>query len=213
MIIISHRGFWEKSEEKNTKIAFKKAFEMGFGVETDIRDYAGELVISHDIADKYSLRLEDFFELYNNYNDDLILALNIKADGLQDKLKYLLNHFAISSYFLFDMSMPDALVSKNTGLTIFTRQSEYETKPYLYDNANGIWLDEFQTHWIDKDVINSHIKNNKKICIVSPELHGRNYKKEWNDYKKVETNFNIDNMMICTDYPQDAKRFFNNEKN
>lgn len=45
---------------------------------------------------------------------------------------------------------------------------------------------------ITKEVIEKHIKNNKQICIVSPDLH----KREWQHYKI------IDNLMICTDYPE-----------
>lgn len=52
MIVLSHRGYWKNSLEKNKFVAFERSFSMGFGTETDIRDFNGELVISHDIADK-----------------------------------------------------------------------------------------------------------------------------------------------------------------
>ena len=71
-----------------------------------------------------------------------------------------------------------------------------------------MWLDEFQGHWINKEVIENHIKNNKQICIVSPDLHKREYKKEWQHYKEIEKELGIDNLMICTDYPEEAKEFF-----
>ena len=90
MIILSHRGYWKTAEEKNTLKAFERSFSMGFGTETDIRDYECELVISHDIADEKSIKLEDFFRIYDDFNKSLPLALNIKADGLQLKLKSLL---------------------------------------------------------------------------------------------------------------------------
>lgn len=41
MIILSHRGLWNKSSEQNTLEAFNLSFENGFGVETDLRDYGG----------------------------------------------------------------------------------------------------------------------------------------------------------------------------
>ena len=68
-----------------------------------------------------------------------------------------------------------------------------------------MWLDEFQGHWINKEVIENHIKNNKQICIVSPDLHKREYKKEWQHYKEIEKELGIDNLMICT---EEAKEFF-----
>ena len=64
MLIISHRGYWGQNVNKNTKDAFKRSFNLGFGTETDIRDHDGTLVISHDPADSDSLLANLFFEGY-----------------------------------------------------------------------------------------------------------------------------------------------------
>lgn len=210
MKIISHRGYWKDLEEKNQFIAFERSFKLGFGTETDIRDYQGELVISHDIADKSSLKLEILFELYHKINPTLPLALNVKADGLQCKLKELLNKYEINNYFLFDMSIPECLQYVRQGFNIYTRQSEYEINPSFFNEANGIWLDEFHGHWINKEII-QHYNISKKICIVSPDLHKRDYYETWNDYKLIEKELNTDKIAICTDYPEEAKIFFENK--
>ncbi|MEZ7820946.1 MAG: hypothetical protein QMB51_01415 [Patescibacteria group bacterium] len=208
MIILSHRGYWKETQEKNLPIAFERSFSLGFGTETDIRDYKGELVISHDIADENCISVKEMFEIYNKYDNTLPLALNIKADGLQLKLKKLLEEYKIENYFVFDMSIPDGLGYLKQNIKAFTRESEHEKIPSFYDEACGIWLDEFQEHWITKEVIEKHIKNNKKICIVSPDLHKREYKNEWQHYKEIEKELEIDNFMICTDYPEIAREFF-----
>lgn len=208
MIVISHRGYWKETHEKNLPISFERSFSLGFGTETDIRDYKGTLVISHDIADEKSISVKEMFEIYNKYDNTLPLALNIKADGLQVKLKELLEEYKMTNYFVFDMSVPDGLGYLKQNIKAFTRESEYEKLPSFYDEAYGIWLDEFQGHWITKEVIEKHIKNNKQICIVSPDLHKREYKKEWQHYKDIEKELSIDNLMICTDYPEIAKEFF-----
>lgn len=208
MTILSHRGYWKEISEKNQIIAFKRSFSLGFGTETDIRDYNGELVISHDIADENCISVKNLFEIYNKYDNTLPLALNIKADGLQVKLKELLNQYNITNYFVFDMSVPDGLGYLKENIKAFTRESEYEETPSFYNEACGIWLDEFQGHWIDKEVVSRNIKNNKQICIVSPDLHKREYKKEWQHYKTIEKELGINNLMICTDYPEIAKEFF-----
>ena len=208
MIILSHRGYWKSNEQKNTEIAFHESFSSGFGTETDFRDYKGQIVISHDIASEESMNAETFFEIYCSYNDMLPLALNIKADGLQIKLKKLLEKYQISNYFVFDMSVPDGLQYLKQNINSFTRQSEYEVEPSFYEDAQGIWLDEFNGHWINKDIIKKHINKNKQICIVSPDLHKRDYKKEWQHYKEIEKELNINNLMLCTDFPEEAKEFF-----
>jgi hypothetical protein len=181
---------------------------MGFGTETDIRDYKGKIVISHDIPDDDCISLDNFFQIYNSYNKDLPLALNIKADGLQLKLKELLDKHKIRNYFIFDMSVPDALIYIKEKFNIFTRQSEYEEQSPCYVSAAGIWLDEFYEHWVNEKILLAHIKNKKAICIVSPELHGRDYLNEWEDYRKIEKKLGYYEIMICTDYPEKAKEYF-----
>lgn len=207
-MIISHRGYWLNDQEKNTRKAFERSFSLGFGTETDIRDFNGNLVISHDIPRKEEISLEEFFQIFISYDITLPLALNIKSDGLQEPLMNLIKKYNIENYFVFDMSVPDALGYIKKEMNVYTRQSEYEQVPSFYSASKGIWLDEFLSNWITKDKIQNHIDNNKSICIVSPELHQRNYKDEWNTYKE---NFDIANstiVNICTDKPEEAKTFF-----
>ncbi len=208
MIILSHRGYWKKKNEKNSITAFERSFFRGFGTETDIRDFKGELVVSHDIANENCVSLRKFFEIYKNCNKNLPLALNIKADGLQSKLKELIKRYKIENYFVFDMSIPDKILYLKHDLVTFTRQSEYEIAPICYDKASGVWMDEFREHWIDKTALQRHLANGKKVCIVSPELHRREYKKEWQDYKQIEKEIKHNDIMICTDYPEEAREFF-----
>lgn len=210
MIILSHRGYWLTESEKNTVTAFKKSFELGFGTETDIRDLNGRLVISHDmpVENEANITVADFFELYKSYHSDLPIALNIKADGLQKELMNLLKQYNVFNYFVFDMSVPDGLLYLNQGFNAFTRQSEYETIPSFYPEATGIWLDEFKGHWIDENTIKHHTDNQKKICIVSPELHKRTHELEWANYKKIAQTLDSE-IMICSDVPEKARAYFN----
>lgn len=205
MDIIAHRGYWLFEKEKNTKIAFERAFDNDFGVETDLRDYCGELVISHNIPQGEEITVEEFFALYKEKNKQTCLALNIKADGLQEKLKFLLEKYSIKNYFLFDMSIPDTIGYINQKLNIFSRKSEYETELPFYEKSTGVWLDCFKSDWITNQEIASHLKACKNVCIVSSELHKREHKNAWQKYKPLNTK----NIMLCTDYPQEAKEFFN----
>lgn len=212
MIVLSHRGYWKSDEEKNTAVSFKRSFSYGYGTETDIRDFQGELVISHDIPENNCLSAREFFEIYCQFDMNLPLALNIKSDGLQIKLKKLLEEYQINNYFVFDMSIPDGLQYLKSYINVFTRQSEYEHIPSFYEAAQGVWLDEFQNHWISEDVIREHIQANKRVCIVSPDLHKRDYVKEWAEYKNIDKKlveeYGVD-LTICTDFPEEARGFFN----
>jgi len=207
MILLCHRGFWKESSEKNTDTAFCRSFKAGIGVETDIRDYNGRLVISHDIPSGNELSFEQFLKLFSEYDKSLPLALNIKSDGLQDSLKSLLDKYKIENYFVFDMSVPDGLQYIKRDFKVFTRQSEYEKIPSLYENAQGVWLDCFNEDWIDELTIKKYLSENKKVCIVSPELHNRDNLKVWEKYRNIPF-INNDNIMLCTDFVEKANDFF-----
>lgn len=198
-MLILHRA----NDPNSTNV--KECFTGTVGFEIDIRDSDGELVIAHDLIKKNSnhLKLQDFFEIYKKYKCNNIIALNIKACGLSKALKNLLIKFDVTNYFTFDMAVPDIIGYIQEDLNFFTRQSEYENNPSFYDQANGVWLDEFKGHWINEEIIMEHINNGKKVVIVSPELHGRKYLQEWQNYKQIIKNNNLDDndLMICTDYP------------
>ena len=206
MEIVSHRGYWKAAEEKNSEIAFERSFSLGYGTETDLRDYKEELVISHDIANEKNLTVDNFFKIYKKYLAGT-LALNIKADGLQLKLKKLLEEHSIENYFVFDMSIPDTLGYIKEGLAFFSRQSEYELMPAFYDECDGIWLDAFVDTWYDGEIICNHINNNKKVAIVSSELHKRNHVSLWQNLKKNKVHL-LDKAILCTDIPEEATKYF-----
>ena len=141
MILLSHRGLWLTKAEQNTLKALKNSFQKGFGCELDIRDHLGQLVISHDVSTEPSLLLEEVLQDYKKLNFDQPIAINIKADGLQSRLKELIDKYSISNYFVFDMSVADTLGYEQQQIRFFTRQSEYEPQPPLYEKAGGVWLD------------------------------------------------------------------------
>jgi hypothetical protein len=208
MIILSHRGYWKTPEEKNSISAFDRSFIHNFGTETDFRDMGGELVISHDPAQNSSMLADLFFSTYVKHRQTEPLALNIKADGLQKLLICALEKYEIKNYFVFDMSVPDMMGYINEGLNVFTRQSEIEVSPVLYEKSKGVWIDCFNSDWVDEKTIESHLANSKKICLVSPELHKRPYENEWRRFKKMSATVSS-NVMLCTDYPELARSYFN----
>ncbi|MDJ0557324.1 MAG: hypothetical protein QNJ68_23325 [Microcoleaceae cyanobacterium MO_207.B10] len=209
MKFLSHRGVWKTKSEQNTLAAFEKSFMGGFGCELDIRDHEGQLVISHDLTKAPYLLLETVFNCYQTVNCDLPIAINIKADGLQVLLKELIDKYSIRNYFAFDMSVPDTLGYEKNQLKFFTRHSEYEPYPALYEQAEGVWLDCFQSDWWNIKDVEKHLQQDKLIALVSPELHKREYQNVWEIWRKIELEFATDNLMLCTDFPAAAQEFFN----
>lgn len=209
MEVISHRGYWKSKNDKNSITAFRRSFELGFGTETDVRDYNGELVISHDVADSNSMNFDSFLELYIKYNKpSMTLALNIKADGLHNIIFKQLRAFEIENYFVFDMSIPDTIGYLKKGVPFFSRQSEYEKTPAFYDNCCGVWLDSFKGVWFNKELILAHLNNYKKVAIVSSELHKRSTEELWYFIKSNKLHVK-ESIILCTDVPEKARQYFN----
>lgn len=206
MKIISHRGLWKTTNEKNSVIAFKQSIDLNYGIETDIRDCNGKLVISHDIPNGGELLFETFVDLIRT---DIPIALNIKADGLAVYLKCIMEKNNLNNWFVFDMSVPDMLSYIKEDVPVFCRMSEIEKTPIFFDKISGIWLDSFYDIWFDSNLVENLLLK-KKVCIVSSELHGRNHENLWQILKKIKSN---DNLMLCTDYPELAHMYFNGNFN
>jgi len=206
--ILSHRGVWQNAGEKNTFNAIQLSCEMGYGVETDIRDANNDLIIAHDPFPKEILYLERILEMFRSKNYTFPLALNIKSDGLAERLQALLKTYEIENYFCFDMSVPEGLQYQRIGLKVYNRLSEYETQPFVYQDAKGVWLDEFHGEWFDKDTFKNFNDTSTQICVVSPELHGRDYKVRWERLKKLTEELPSYRWQLCTDFPDKAQEFF-----
>jgi hypothetical protein len=211
MEILSHRGMWNTPTEKNKISAFTRSFEHGFGCELDIRDHENKLAISHDIPQGNCLYLEEVLECYQKCNSQATIAINVKADGLQSHLKELLTKYYISNYFVFDMSIPDTLGYLGKDIKTFSRHSEYENNPAFYEKVDGIWLDCFNGEWWTKEELKQHFSQGKTVALVSPELHKRNYQETWDKWRSIFQEFpnNQNQLMLCTDLPQQAQEFFN----
>lgn len=207
MQILAHRGFWQIKEHQNSLRSFQLSFARGWGLETDIRDQHGQIVISHDLPSDTPPRLDELIEMYKLYPDCAALALNVKSDGLQQHVSKLVAHLDPLRYFVFDMSVPDMVVYQKYGVSFYTRQSELEKDPILYGDAVGVWMDMFYSDWIVQQDVERHLEQGKCVCLVSPELHKRDHKSFWNAMKGWS--FVHDRkLLICTDFPSEATEFF-----
>jgi hypothetical protein len=198
MDILSHRGYWRAPDEKNGAIAFARSFDLGFGTETDVRDHAGELVIAHDMPNGTELKLTQVLDLLGER--DLPLALNIKADGLGPLIVQAMAGRPQTRWFTFDMSGPELIRQQRLAMPVFTRRSEYEREAVLYDQVEGVWLDAFEGLWFTAKDIVAMLDNGKRVCVVSPELHGRDPQPLWSMLRRA--GLYDSGIMVCTDTPE-----------
>ncbi len=205
MIVISHRGYWKDPAEKNQPVAFHRSFDSGFGTETDVRDCAGTLVISHDMPKGCELTLDGMLDILGGRN--LPMAMNVKADGLATALQQQMNARGLTRWFTFDMSVPETVVQIRLGLPVYTRCSEYEPKPPLYEQSIGVWLDAFVSEWFTESDINAFLQDGKHVVIVSSDLHRRPHLPLWTMLHGSSVRHHP-NLTLCTDVPEEAVAFF-----
>lgn len=209
MIVLAHRGWWARPDERNTLGAFERALDAGFGLELDVRDLNGRLVVSHDPPVGEALPFAELLAAFDRFGRPGPLAINIKSDGLQSALAGMLEPFAPHDCFVFDMSVPDTLGYLRTGLPVYTRHSEYEPQPAFLDRAAGVWMDCFENDWIDAEAIRRHTDAGRAVALVSPELHRRPHLGAWASWRPAADRAGGPPVMLCTDFPSEARDFFN----
>lgn len=196
MKLFAHRGLWREFGQ-NSLAAFDAAIQRGFGIETDIRDFAGKLVISHDPSNATSIDLVELLKLPGV--TEIPLALNIKADGLASLLRTKLFEFGIHNYFVFDMSIPDMQTYLHLGMNVYTRKSDIETIPIQLEKCQGVWVDTFSESWYTSEGLEMLMQMHS-ICIVSEELHGRPHYPQWEILKQLRSS---EHLAVCTDFPDE----------
>lgn len=206
MRILGHRGYWKDPSEKNREIAFARAFDLGFGVETDVRDLAGTLVISHDPPYGAELTLDAFLEVLGPR--DVPLAINVKSDGLAGALRDIMRRHAVIDWFAFDMSVPDMRGQIAAGNPVFARVSELEPWQPWMASTRGVWLDAFDSEWYGTGTLAALLAEVGRVCIVSPELHGRPHRPLWDALRPLRGDPRI---LLCTDHPEQAADFLGND--
>lgn len=144
-----------------------------YGVEVDIRSYGDKLVIHHDPF----VEGESFDAWIAAYHQGTLI-LNIKEEGLEARLIESMKSQGISDYFFLDQSFPFLVKWSKLGeRRCAVRVSEFEsieTAMSLAGKLEWVWVDCF-THFPLSGVEARRLQNaGFKLCLVSPELQGRN---------------------------------------
>lgn len=203
--ILAHRGLWRDPQEQNTLESIELAFVEGFGVEIDVRDQLGQLIVSHDPPNNQVYpTLEDVSKLSvtTPTMGGPLLALNVKSDGIVKLLKSSPIDFSKLRHFWFDMSFPESYLMRKAGYEVAHRLSEFERfdQSYLSETmAEFVWLDSFQEEWWDVGIVASLSEMGVSTIIVSPELHGREPESTWEQFSDmVQAGLDV---YMCTDHP------------
>jgi hypothetical protein len=148
------------------------ATESKYGVEVDIRSEGDRLIIHHDpFAPGESL--DEWLDAYRHGT----LILNVKEEGLEARLIDLMNSKRITDYFFLDQSFPFLVKWSNAGVhRCAVRVSEFEsieTALTLAGKVDWVWVDCFTQFPLTEQDARRLKEAGFKLCLVSPELQGR----------------------------------------
>tara|TARA_B100000575_G_scaffold10020_1_gene7378 strand:- start:3357 stop:3947 length:591 start_codon:yes stop_codon:yes gene_type:complete len=191
MIKIAHRI---------NKISQIKKTPTEYGLEIDIRTYQNNLVLHHDPFKKGIS-----FKKWLNYYKHNFLILNVKEEGLEEKILKIINRKKIKNFFFLDQSIPFLIKTMKTGeRRCAIRLSEYESIYTVLNFKNKIkwiWVDCFTKLPLNFNEYKILKNCNFKLCLVSPELQGINDIKKINKFidkiKFSKMKFDA----VCTKYP------------
>lgn len=192
MKLIAHR--------RNT-LAELQATPTYYGVEVDIRSVGQQLVIHHDPF----LNGEDFVTWLDHYRHSTLI-LNVKEEGLEQRLMDLMAARGIEDFFFLDQSFPFLIKTARQGeRRCAVRVSEYEqldTALSLAGKIDWVWVDCFTRFPLSgSDAFKLH-EAGFKLCLVSPELQQRTDPGEIPALQQLLAERRITPEAVCTKWPE-----------
>lgn len=191
MKLISHR--------RNT-VSELLATDSKYGIEVDIRSKGDRLIIHHDPF----VAGESFDEWIDAYRHGTLI-LNVKEEGLEARLIALMQSKGIADYFFLDQSFPFLVKWSKAGEhRCAVRVSEFEsieTALTLAGKVDWVWVDCFTRFPLTEHDARSLKDAGFKLCLVSPELQGRDANVEIPHLVSLLKERNIAADAVCTKRP------------
>jgi hypothetical protein len=172
------------------------------GVEIDLRSWKQSIVVTHDVyTDAESL--DTWLKNYNHSK----LILNVKEEGIEEKILGLVRSANIDSYFFLDQSFPWLVKTIRSGeVRTAIRISDFEsplTALSVQPRPNWIWADSFSGDWGYLNEWAERLKERGfQICVASPELHGRQSQVEFNNLQSIVNHLGNNIDAVCTKVPE-----------
>lgn len=191
MQLIRHR--------RNT-IAELVATPRHLGVEVDIRSRGDRLIIHHDPFAEG----EDFDAWIAAYGHGTLI-LNVKEEGLEDRLLAVMARRSITDFFFLDQSFPFLVRTANRGeRRCAVRVSEFEsidTALALAGRIDWVWVDCFTRFPLSATDAQRLRSAGFRFCLVSPELQGRTDPAEVAAMRRLIESLGVAVEAVCTKTP------------
>jgi len=171
-----------------------------YGVEVDIRSRGEDLIIHHDPFIE-GVQLEAWLGEYRHGT----LILNVKEEGLEQRLTSVMAGAGIEQYFFLDQSFPFLLRTARGGeRRCAVRVSEYESVETALSVASlvdWVWVDLFTGALPSAGDLSRLKAAGLRLCLVSPELQGRDPAAEIPRLRVFLSDQGVELDAVCTKQP------------
>jgi len=166
------------------------------GVEIDLRSRNDQVILEHD-----PFKSGEIFEEWLTAWNEQLLVLNIKEEGLEEKILKILARFEIDNYFFLDQSFPfmQKLIRQGNA-RVSARASDLESvETALVSGASWCWLDNFSGDWNYLSSVVPRLNAAKiRTCLVSPELQRPDSDTELNELRRLISKYELQIDAVCT---------------
>lgn len=163
MLVIAHR--------RNTLDQLSST-PASLGVEMDVRLRGDQLIVAHDPL-QGGPALDAWLDAYEH----ALLVINVKEEGLEPLILPRLAARGIERFFLLDQSVPSLVRTVRAGeARCAVRVGDLDgthLAVQLAGEARWAWCDGFDGFPLEPDVAVALRHAGYRLCLVSPELHGR----------------------------------------
>ncbi|MBN9225392.1 MAG: hypothetical protein ABS63_01835 [Microbacterium sp. SCN 70-27] len=171
-----------------------------FGVEIDLRSWGDRLILEHD-AFLGGPDFEDWLDAYRH----AFIVVNIKEEGLEERITAALDVRGITRWAFLDESFPFLVKTLRRGDTrTMVRISEYEsveTALALAPRPDWIWVDSFTGEWPRPEALRRLADVGFAFMIVSPELQQRSPEPEIEGIRAAFAAAGVPIDGVCTKRP------------
>lgn len=161
----------------------------------------GETLIIHHDPFQHGEAFDQWIDEYNHGT----LILNVKEEGLEERLITVMQSKQITDYFFLDQSFPFLIKWAKSGVhRCAIRVSEFEnieTALTLAGVVDWVWVDCFTHFPLSTEDASKLRSAGFKLCLVSPELQGRNAQVEIEQLARLLRERKIDADAVCTKHP------------
>ena len=173
-----------------------EVFGAADGIEFDIRDTGGDIVVQHDPF----LSGQLFTDFLKFCPSNKFYIVNVKSEGIERRAIADLESCGIKQFFLLDCSIPMMVrLGKEGERRLAVRFSEYEslaTVGVMASFVSWVWVDVFTQLPLTNTIETSIRNHGLKLCLVSPELQGQQDKIV--DYKTLLAKRGVTIDAVCS---------------